>query len=60
MMNKNKKQVKQDSIEIGRLLNFSIKVGLKKATNKLTQPAPRFAHLASISLNPIEVKILTE
>lgn len=44
----------------GRRLTFSIKIGLKKLTSKLRQPAARFAHLAFVDENPIDSKIETE
>lgn len=56
-----KKAHPQHDVNIsGLLLTLSIKIGLKQLTDKLRQPAAKFAHFAFTELKPIDSKIETE
>ncbi|CRL05840.1 CLUMA_CG018867, isoform A [Clunio marinus] len=57
---RNTAQPQQDVNMRGRLFTLSINTGLKKLTNRLRQPAARFAHLAFVELKPIDWNIDTE
>lgn len=58
--NRNTPHMEQDKSARNLRLNFSINIGVKKATNRFKQPAPRFANFAPVELSPTDSKIDTE